>query len=166
MGFVRFTHPGSLWLLVLIPALIYVVGRGGLSRKPRSTWGGKIRSNLVLSLRLVAAILLIFAVSGIQIAFGRRAAAVVFVVDRSASVAAAEKTTALDLLNRAVASLDKQDEAGVVAFAKNALIEQPLKHNLELSEIQSIPSVTGTNIEQGLRQARTNLSTSAPHSPG
>jgi Mg-chelatase subunit ChlD len=160
MGFVRFTHPGYLWLLVLIPLLIYVVSRrGGRSgQRPRSAWGGKDRSKLVLSFRLAAAILLIFAVSGIQVALGRRAAAaVVFVVDRSASVAAAEKAAALELLNRAVAGLDRQDEAGVVAFAKNSLIEQPLKHNLELSEIQSTPSVTGTNIEQGLRQARTML---------
>lgn len=143
---VRFLQPGYLALLAMIPVFVYAAGkhRGGRWRDgiPPALW-----------LRLAAMVLLILAVSGIQAAFGKRPGAVVFVVDRSASVAAPEKDRTLQLMGRAASFLRKQDEAGVVVFAKDALIEQPLKRGLAVADIQSTPAVTDTNIEQGLNQA-------------
>jgi Ca-activated chloride channel homolog len=108
-------------------------------------------------LRLAIVVLLVVAISGLQIARGKRNIALVFVVDRSESVAPLEKSGALESMNEIVSSLSPEDEIGVVVFGKEAVIEQRLQKRKPVSEIQSTPAAAGTNISKGLNLAQAML---------
>jgi Ca-activated chloride channel homolog len=144
---IRFMYPGYLLLLpalILLPIWFYLKKRNRLTK-------------LSLALRLSIIVLLVLALSGLQVARGKRNTALVFVVDRSESVAPIDKSGAMESINRIVSCLTPEDEAGVVVFGKEAVIEQRLQKNLRISEIQSTPAATGTNISRGLALARSML---------
>jgi uncharacterized membrane protein len=145
--FIRFIHPGYLLLLlIVIPAIFYIFRK----RTPRLP-------KLSLVLKASSAVLLILAISGLQVAEGKRNTAVVFVVDRSQSVAPIDKSDILENINGIVSNLSQDDEAGVVVFGKEAVIEHRLQKNLRISDIQSTPAAAGTNISKGLSLARSML---------
>jgi uncharacterized membrane protein len=145
--FIRFIHPGYLLLLlIVIPAIFYIFRK----RNPRPP-------KLSLVLKTSSAVLLILAISGLQVAEGKRNTAVVFVVDRSQSVAPIDKSGILENISGIVSNLSQEDEAGVVVFGKEAVIEHRLQKNLKISDIQSTPAAAGTNISKGLSLARSML---------
>lgn len=146
---IHFTHPGNLLLLLIaIPLFLY----------PFYSRRRNVRTRrLALALRLATAVSLVLALSGLQIVRGKRNAAVVFVVDRSQSVAPVDRAGALENISRIASSLDPEDEAGIVVFGKNAVIEQQLQKRLKISEIQSSPESTATNISRGLNLASAML---------
>jgi Ca-activated chloride channel homolog len=114
-------------------------------------------AKFVLVLRLAIIGLLLVAISGLRIAGGKRDLALVFVVDRSDSVAPLEKSGALERMNEIVSSLSPEDEVGIVVFGKEAVIEQRLQKRKPITEIQSTPVASGTNISKGLDLAQAML---------
>lgn len=148
MHLMRFTHSGYLLLLpALIPLLIWIYAKK-TNRLPK----------LSFTLRLLIIVLLVLALSGLQVASGKRNKAIIFVVDRSDSAAPIDKSGALTSINKIASTLAPEDEAGIVVFGKDAVIEQRLQRNLRISDIQSTPPATGTNISKGLSLARAMLS--------
>jgi Mg-chelatase subunit ChlD len=146
---VHFTNPGYLlFFLAAIPFFLYPFY--AKRKNPHLT-------KLTLGLRLVSAILLILALSGLQVLRAKRNAAVVFAVDRSQSVEAIEKSGVLESINRIASILAPDDEAGIVVFGSEAVIEQQLRKGLKVSAIQSSPPAIGTNISKGLNLARSML---------
>jgi uncharacterized membrane protein len=141
MHFIRFAHP---WYLLLLLIIFYIY------KKRKS-------AKLSLILRILAIASLVFAVSGLQVARGRRNSAVVFVVDRSESVAPMDKSGVLESIDRMVSNLAPEDEAGIVVFGKEAVIERQFQRKPEISAIQSTPEAAGTNISKGLNLARSML---------
>ncbi|MBN2320570.1 MAG: VWA domain-containing protein [Acidobacteria bacterium] len=149
---IDFTHPGYLLLLPAIP--LFILPRYGKNKgNPR-----RRRTRSLLVLRITTAALIILALAGIRIAQGKRTAAVVYVVDRSDSIAPDETAGIPDILDQLGSSLKEDDESGVVVFGRDAVIEQPLRKNLKIREIQSTPASTGTRIETALGLARSMLS--------
>ena len=104
-------------------------------------------------LRLTILGLLILAIAGVRIPVGKRPIALAFVVDRSESVAPLENSGALENMNKIVAGLSPEDEVGIVAFGKDAVIEQRLQKRKPIAGIQSTPATSGTNIAKGLTLA-------------
>ena len=151
MSLIRFGNPGYLlFLLAAIPLFLYPFLKKGMNAHP-----GK----LSFALRLTTAVLLLLALSGLQIARGQRNAAIVFVVDQSQSVAPVDRSGALEHIRRVQSSLAPEDETGVVVFGREAVIEHQLQRNLRISEIQSSPEAAGTDISKGLSLARAMLNT-------
>jgi uncharacterized membrane protein len=151
MHLIRFAHPAYLLLFVIaVPLFLYpvILNRKVTSQEKRS-----------VALRLMTAVLLILALSGLQIPKGKRVAAVVFAVDRSQSIAPVDKSGVMESINKIASNLAPEDEAGIVVFGKEAVIEQKLQKALRVSEIQSSPQATGTNISKGLNLSRALLST-------
>ncbi|MBN2243601.1 MAG: BatA and WFA domain-containing protein, partial [Acidobacteria bacterium] len=151
-GLLDFTHPGYLLLLPAISLFIYPYYRG-----KRSYPGNRKHSRFLLALRITTAVLIILALTGLRIAQGKRPAVVVYVVDRSDSIAPDETASIPDVLERFNSGLKADDESGVVVFGREAVIEQPLRKNLRIRDIQSTPAATGTRIETALDLARTML---------
>jgi Ca-activated chloride channel homolog len=149
MGFIPFTNPGYLlFILAVIPLFLYPFFKNSNNASSRK---------LSLVLRLATAVLLVLALSGLQIARGKRNAAIIFVVDLSRSVAPVDKSGVLESISRIQSGLVPNDETGVVVFGKEAVIEHQLQRNLSITEIQSSPEAAGTNISKGLNLARAML---------
>src|SRR5436309_1346535 len=79
--------------------------------------------------------------------------AVVFVLDFSDSIASQDKVAALDYLKRTTSTAQDGDKVGVIAFGKDAAIDQALGPAHPLIAIQAKPITTGTNIAQALHLA-------------
>jgi Mg-chelatase subunit ChlD len=155
MEFMRFSQPAHLVLLLPMAVVFWLVWKrrsagGALSERTASPRRFPV-------LRAMTLVLIVVALSSIQVRFGRRRTALVFVLDRSESVSRKEESAALDFMNRTAHGMAAEDEAGVVVFGKEALIEQPLRRNLVVSEIQSTPGTASTNVARGLGLARTML---------
>ena len=150
IGVMRFSHPAALLLILVVPFVYLLVARRGRAESAaRARWSPVFKG--------ATALFLVLAVSGVEVPAAKRAAAMVFVVDRSESVAQSEKAAALEYLAGAVARLSRDDEAGVVVFAKEAVIEHPLTRGLSVGDVQSSPAPTRSDIGKGLSLARSML---------
>ncbi len=139
-----FVRPEWLWLLLLVPGF-WLVARW--SRRPMSR--GRWRVVLALRGLLVAAVVLALAEPEIR----RRVddLAVVFLVDASASIGSRGEQRALDYVRAAVEHQGAHDQAGVVLFGADAVIEQAPRERLEVNTFESRPSPHQTDIASGLR---------------
>ena len=146
----RFTHPAALVLILVVPFVYLLAARRGRAKAAAGArWPPFFRAATALFLAL--------AVSGVEVPGAKRAAAIVFVMDRSDSVAQSEKAAALEYLAGAVARLSGEDEAGAVVFAKEAVIEHPLTRGLSVGDVQSSPAPTRSDVGRGLSLARSML---------
>lgn len=137
-------RPDLLWaLLVLVPVVgLPLVSRRRLSRR---RWAGLLALRTVLVLAIVAALA--------EVTLRREVddLAVVFVLDRSASVDAATQARALAFVRDALAAQQANDQAAVVVFGDQAMVEQELGHDLELHGVEANPGVHQSDLAAGLR---------------
>jgi Mg-chelatase subunit ChlD len=139
----RFTTPE--WLLVLV--LVAWFWRTG-----RATLG------LGASLsRCVVATLLILGAAGLQIRGGAGPLSVMFVLDRSDSVAGSEPEV-LERLRALTQSMQPGDRAGLVVFGAEAVVQRGPTPSFVPQSVNAVVTQTGTNIETALRAARIVLS--------
>lgn len=150
MGAMRFSHPAALLLILVVP-FVYLL----MARRGRAESAARVRWSLIF--KGATALFLALALSGVEVPAAKRAAAVVFVVDRSESVAQTEKAAALEYVTGAVARLSGDDDVGVVVFAGDAVIEHPLTRGLSVGDVQSSPAATRSDIAKGLSLARSML---------
>ena len=139
----RLTRPLFLFLLALLP---YVIWLG----RPRGHYGRK-RAWTALLLRCLAVTAIVLGLSGLQTVRGGDELAVVFVLDVSDSIPAAEQQRALDLVGEAIAALPPGDRAALVVFGADALVERPMMPGGELGEVTSIPHTWQTDLEEAVR---------------
>jgi Ca-activated chloride channel family protein len=140
----RFDRPE---FLLLLPLAVW------FWRASRHTAGG---AALARYLRCGASLLLILAISGSQVRGGESALAVMFVLDRSASVAGTHAES-LHRVNTLAAAMRPGDRAGLVVFGADATVERPLGSRLEISSVGTATAATGTDIAGALRLARATL---------
>jgi len=138
-----FIYPAALWLLVLIPLLL-----GLALLAPRRLPRGRFWASLVLRALLLAAV--VFALAGAQ--FVRRVdrLTTVFLVDSSDSVSPQERTRAEQFVEDALSTMPEDDQAAIVAFGGNALVERAPSPERGLRRIQSAPVTTRTNLQEAL----------------
>jgi uncharacterized membrane protein len=148
-----FSTPLALVLLVCIPFVLYLGWPRQRFRRSRDT--------VSLVLRTLIMLLLVFALAGVQLVRSADRLAVVFLVDVSDSMGQAAQESALDYVRESLTSLAPDDEAGLILFGTNALVERPLSNLRELGTILSTPPTGNTDMEEAIRLAMGILPTDA-----
>ncbi len=98
--------------------------------------------------------LLALSMAGLEIRGGEEPMSVMFLLDRSDSMAGA---SSFDRLNTSAIGARAGDRAGVIVFGANAVLERRLAAARPIGEIASDVGGSATNIEAALRLARASL---------
>src|SRR5262245_66267285 len=123
----------AIWLLLLIPALLITFVPHLAAR--RRTGARRRRAALAVRTLLLAA--LVFALAGFQLVLPVDRLAPVVVVDLSDGVGTEGREDALAFLRQTLDEMPDGDQAGIVAFGKDALVERLPE---ELRAIDRLPS--------------------------
>ncbi len=140
----NFTAPLALLLLLALPYFIWL-GR------PRAGALNRRRDWVSLGLRLLIMILLALSLAGSQIVRAADELAVIFLVDASDSVSPAQREEAEAFVREAIESMGPNDQAGVILFGANALVERPLSGLAELAPVRSVPQTLHTDLAEAIR---------------
>lgn len=143
---ITFVYPLALWLLLLIPLTVGLALAG--PRRPT-----RIRFWAGLGLRVVLLAAIVFALAGIQLRLRSDLLTVVFVLDVSDSLPAEQKAQGEAFIRQAAAAMKSGDQAAVVLFGQEALVERLPGEERELPIFGSIPVTLRTNIESALQLA-------------
>jgi uncharacterized membrane protein len=137
------------WLLLLIPALAITFVPHLASRRRM----GARRRRAALVIRTLLLSSLVFALAGFQLVLPVDRLATVFVVDLSDSVGTTGREDALAFLRDTLKVMPKDDQAGIVAFGKDALVERLPEDLREIDRIRSTPVKAATDVGAALRLA-------------
>lgn len=138
----RFVAPYLLILLVLVP---WTLMSGRRNHAPRRVW------------RALSMALLVLAAAGLEIRGGILPRAVVFVLDRSDSMAL-EHRSAIERVAALQHNMRSGDQASLIVFGSDAAVEDtPRATPVSADPIESRVSTAGTNLEAALRLARLSL---------
>ena len=107
-------------LLLAIPALGLTLLLSLAARRHLS----RTRRRVALAIRAAVLACLVLALAGLQLALPVDRLTTIFVVDLSDSVGAAGRETALAFVREAVEEIPSGDQAGIVAFGGEALVER------------------------------------------
>jgi len=139
-----FSNPNALLLLLLIPIFIAV----GYPRSPYK----RARSIASVVIRVVLVLLIVLALAGFQIPQNSDRLGVVFLVDVSDSMSPRTQNDALDYVRAAIEELDSDnDQAAVILFGSDAIIEQPMTATLDLSQLGANPITLNTDLAEAMR---------------
>src|SRR5262245_32704619 len=144
---VRFEAP--IWLLLLIPALL-VTFVPHLAARRRM---GARRRRAALAIRTILLAALVFALAGFQLVLPVDRLATVFVVDLSDSVGEGGREDALAFLRETLKVMPEGDQAGIVAFGKDALVERLPDELRQVDRLRSTPVQAATDVGGALRLA-------------
>lgn len=138
------------WWLLLIPVVL--VGLLLTERKFRMQNRGKKIKYMIM--RFVIALLLILSLCGLSIRLTTREVTTIFLVDMSDSN---EKN--LDdieaYIRDSMDHMPKRNQAGIVVFGDNVLVDQFVTDKNIFSELGSVPISTSTNLEKAVSTALT-----------
>src|SRR5512143_643799 len=137
------TAPLWLGLLVILPLFIWL---GWPSRGP-----SRRRESLSLGVRLLIGSLLIMSLAGPEIRSGGDRLAVIFLVDNSDSMSPLAKQLAEQMVREALQSLAPTDQAGVVVFGGDALVERPLSQSKDLDAFTTKVTPIQTDLAEAIR---------------
>src|SRR3954463_6315378 len=137
-----FTTPLALLLLLTLTLFIYL----GFPRV-RFRRGRDLAS---LVLRVLIVTLMIFALAGSQIVHAADKLAVVYLVDVSDSVGQQTQEAEIGYVQQSMASMRPDDQAAVVVFGGNALVERPMSTVRDLAPIRSTPLKGNTDIQEAV----------------
>ena len=144
---IRFDAP--IWLLLLIPALVLTFVPHLAAR--RRMGAGRRRAALVIRTALLSA--LVLALAGFQLVLPVDKLATVFVVDLSDSVGEGGRQDALSFLRDTLDVMPEGDQAGIVAFGKDALVERLPEELRAIDRLRSTPLTAATDVGGALRLA-------------
>ncbi len=155
---ISFIYPTLLWLLLLVPVLWaftlaaavqpYDTGRSHTTiRLQRSNW----RFWATLLVRSSVLIALVLALAGAQLVRTANNLTVVFLIDGSDSVSPVQRQHAIAFVNEAITAGQAQDQAAVVVFGQNALVERAPGELTPLGQLTSVPISSRTNIEEAIQ---------------
>ncbi len=139
----RFTSPLFLLLLLLVPLAVWM---GKPARGP-----GWTRETVSLILRVVIILCLIFSLAGLEVVQRGDALAVVFLVDVSDSMPPAAINAEVGYVQDALKAMSPDDQAAVVLFGADALVERQMSAAKELSAFTSAPVTNQTNLEEAIQ---------------
>ncbi|MBL8132145.1 MAG: VWA domain-containing protein, partial [Anaerolineae bacterium] len=137
-----FTAPLALLLLIALP-ITWWIGR------PRAVYR-RGRDLASLALRTLLLLCLILALAGAQIVRPADKLAVVFLVDASDSMGGEALTEQFSTIEAALAGMRPDDEAGVIVFGGDALVERPMSRVRELAPFRSAPNRANTDLEEAI----------------
>ncbi|HEX6384243.1 MAG TPA: VWA domain-containing protein [Anaerolineae bacterium] len=140
----NFTTPLALLLLLAIPYFVWL-GR------PRQTAARRWREWISLGLRLIIVLLLVLSLAGARAVRATDTLAVVFLIDASDSVGPEQAAHAEDFVRAAIERMALADEAAVIVFGANALVERPMSDLAELAPVTSVPQPLHTDLAEAIR---------------
>lgn len=144
MWFINFAAPVGLLLLMVLPYFFWL-GRPRVGAiRPGRDW-------LSVGLRLTIMLLLILGLAGSQIVRAADELAVVFLVDMSDSISQEQQDRAEEFVRTAIEGMTINDQAAIVVFGANALVERPMSSLAELAPITSVPQTLHTDLAEGIR---------------
>ena len=139
-----FVTPMALWLLlVLLPiwGLAFTTSR---QRAPAGLWASLlIRTALILAL--------VLAIAGARLVRPTSDLTTVFLLDRSESIDAAARARAEAFVRAALASQQLGDQAAIVTFGADALVERPASDQQTFGGVTTTPLPAGTNIQEAVQ---------------
>src|SRR6059058_6069896 len=141
-----FEQPLLLLLLVPVCILVYLAWRNMALPFPRG------QRRLILACRLALFTLVICALAGMAWSQPVSRQAVVFVGDISASTVS-QRSFIEQWINGALQHKRSEDQVGIVAVGRNALVEQSVKTQIDFSHFESTPDTNYTDLAAGLRLA-------------
>ena len=139
----------AIWLLLLIPALVITFVPHLAARRRM----GARRRRAALAIRTILLSALVLALAGLQLVLPVDRLATVFVVDLSDSVGESGREDALAFLRETLEVMPEGDEAGIVAFGKDALVERLPEELRRVDRLRSTPVKAATDIGGALRLA-------------
>ncbi|MBK8903787.1 MAG: VWA domain-containing protein [Anaerolineaceae bacterium] len=140
----NFTTPLALLLLLTLPYFFWL-------GQPRRAGGRRWRDWVSLALRSLIMLLLILSLAGTQLVRAADELAVVFLVDASDSISPAQAETAESYIRTSLESMTPNDQAAVILFGANALVERPMSGLAELAPVSSVPQALQTDIAEAIR---------------
>lgn len=138
----RFGTPVALLLLLFIPYLIWLA-------RPRR--GSALRDWFALIVRIGILILLSLSLAGTRAVRAHDELAVVFLVDASDSIDSQQAEQAESFVRGAVESMGPDEQAAVVLFGADALVERPMSGLAELAPVTSLPQSLHTDLAEAVR---------------
>ena len=153
---IAFDQPAFLWLLAAIPWFVYYGGRHMVAIPP-------VRRSVAITLRSAVWILLVMAIAGAQWIRTDDRLTVMYVLDQSDSIPAAQRRAMLQYVIDNAAEhrrVDRRDQVGLVVFGREASIEIP-PYEGDLPGLRRPESLTGptdaTNLQSALNLAAASL---------
>src|SRR6266699_8599 len=141
-----FEQPLLLLLLLPIGTLVF------LAWQRMSLPFPKAQRYMILACRLALFTLVISALAGAALALPVSRQAVVFVGDISASTTP-QRAFMEQWINNAIRHKRPDDQVGIVAVGRNALVEQSVRTQIDFSQFQSTPDTNYTGLATGLQLA-------------
>jgi uncharacterized membrane protein len=141
-----FGNPLALLVLLLLPGLYLLsrFSRSGL--EPARSWTATIFRAILLTM-------LVFAVADAHWVSRTRQSATVFVLDYSASIPPEVHNKAIEWIQEKVKEMPKDDQAAIVVFGAEAMIEVPLLPKPAISGVHSSLSRSATDLAAAVRLA-------------
>ncbi len=139
-------YPEALWLLLLLPVVILMARRGGSGVVLR-----KSARRLSIALRLSIVTLLVLSIANLQLVTSSNKMATVFLLDYSDSVGADGRAQELDFARKAIANMQDDQQAGIVVFGQEALVERLVSPDKKIGNIVSAPNQGYTNLAEAVR---------------
>lgn len=140
-----FSTPLALFLLLLIPAVIWLGYPQQRFRRRRDIASVAIRAAMIA--------LLVLALAGAQVTQSTNRLAVVFLVDASDSVDPITREGAVSLVRDAINGMGSDDLAGVVLFGQRPQVERPITDSRVLGPVRSQPDGGNTDLAAAVRLA-------------
>lgn len=143
---VHAARPEYLWFLLLIPVVLLA------SRRLRGIEPG--RRLFIVGLRTLIVLLLVLALSKLEIARRSRDLTVYYLLDQSDSVPPHLQDAAIGLVQSMSRDKQRDDEAGLIAFGGNASIESLAVNTFEFDgQVNSVVDGVRTDISSAIRLA-------------
>src|SRR5579859_1418644 len=139
-----FITPIALALLPLLPILWILV-----LIAPRRIARWRFWTSIVV--RSVLFLSLVLALAGTQLIRPVQSLTTIFLVDLSDSIAPYQRDRATQYLEQALHSMPQGDQAGIVAFGQEALVERAPSPLTTLARLNSVPIATRTNIQDAIQ---------------
>ncbi len=147
---VSFEQPLLLLFLIPIGILVLLTWQRMSLPFPRS------QRYLILASRLILFIFIVTALAGATVSIPISRQAVVFVGDISASTTS-QQAFMEQWINDAIRHKRPEDQVGIVAVGRNALVEQSVRSQVDFSQFESTPDTNYTDLAAGLRLATAML---------
>ena len=141
-----FGYSDALWLLLLLPFVVL------LARAGRN--GGSMRRSarrLSVALRLLIVTLIVLAIANLQLVTTSDKLSTVFLLDASDSVGAGGRTQGTDFTRKAMLTMKDNQQAGVIVFGQDALVEKLVGKDKTLGNLESTPTTGYTNLAEAVR---------------
>ncbi|HEC24191.1 MAG TPA: VWA domain-containing protein [Chloroflexi bacterium] len=139
------SYPVALLGLLTLPYFLWL-GR------PRGVWA-RGRAWAALALRGLIVILLVLALAGLQLVRATDSLAVVFLIDASDSMSAPTVEAARQFAQEAIRTMRPGDQAAIIVFGSDALVERPMSPAREVGPLESQVVPLHTDLAEAIRLA-------------